>query len=266
MKIIIIDDEGDALSNFLIGIVDKAGIEYKMFRNDPAAAIEYLRKNRADAAFLDIQMPQINGIELAQRLIEVLSEIKIVFITGYTQDEKEIKNKFKNNLIGFCYKPYKYETLYGFIKQISDEIGDNRKVFLRTFGAFELLVENKPVKFTSAKSKELLALLTDKNGAYISMSETIGFLWPDKDLELAKGLYRDAVWRLRETLYGYGLKKLVVFLRAQLGINTDEVECDYWDFLHNRNREFYGDSYMPSYEWTLETQNMLDVIKQKSNG
>ena len=70
MKIIVVDDETDALSNFLSHVLD-SDIEYKMFRDDPLSALEYVRTNNVDAAFLDINMPKINGVELAERLAKI---------------------------------------------------------------------------------------------------------------------------------------------------------------------------------------------------
>lgn len=256
----VVDDENDPLTNFLLQVVD-TGLDYRMFRDEPLSALEYVRDNQVNAAFLDINMPKINGVELAEKLIAINSAIKIVFISGYTQDEKLIKAKLGDNLTGFCYKPYTADRLLGFIKRISAEIGNGYKVYLRAFGTFELFVNDKAVKFSSTKSKELLALLTDKNGSYLTMTEAITYLWPDKNADLAKILYRDAVWRLKACLKACGLESLVVFSRAQLIINKKFAECDYWDFLAGECKNRYSGIYMPNYDWSLETQNKLDKLK-----
>ena len=260
MKIIVVDDETDALSNFLLHVLD-SDIEYKMFSGDPFLALEYVRTNHVDAAFLDINMPKINGVELAERLIKINGAIRIVFISGYTQDEKVIRTKLGSCLSGFCYKPYSADKLFVFLRRIAAETGNSRRVFFRAFGTFELFIDDKAVKFSSTKSKELLALLADKNGSYLSMSEAITCLWPDKNAEHAKILYRDAVWRLRQSLKLAGLGGLVVFARAQLNINKNCVRCDYWDFLTGKNQNLYSGVYMSNYDWSLETQNKLDLMK-----
>ena len=263
MKIIAVDDESDALSNFLLTVLD-TDLEYKMFRDDPLSTLEYVKDNTVDAAFLDINMPQINGVDLAQKLINSQSSIKIVFISGYVQDEQIIKARLGGNLIGFCYKPYTTDTLFNFLRQIAAGINASRRICLRAFGAFELLINDIAVKFSSSKSKELLALLIEKNGSHLTMSEAISCLWPDKNADYAKILYRDAVWRLRRTLKESGLESLVEFTRAQQIINKKCAQCDYWDFLDGKNTELYSGTYMPNFEWSIETQNKLDI--RKSHG
>lgn len=263
MRIIVVDDENDALTNFLVSVVDDGRLEYKMFKNDPLTALEYVKRNPADAAFLDINMPGINGVELAERLIKVNAKIRVVFISGYTQDEKAIRNRLGENLYGFCYKPYSKDQLFAYIKKIADAIGDGRQINIMTFGAFDIFIDNRPITFSAAKSKELLALLTHKNGAFLTLNEAISFLWPDKNAEQAKKSFSDARWRLQHTLSEFGLENLVTFSRAQQAINKTGASCDYWDFLDGKNREQYKGVYMPNYDWSIETQSALDIMKEK---
>ena len=91
MRIIAVDDEMEALSNFLLTIVNDKRIEYKFFQESPLDAVDYCKHNVVSGAFLDIHMPVINGVELAKRLIKVNPEMKIVFITAFTYDEDAIK-------------------------------------------------------------------------------------------------------------------------------------------------------------------------------
>lgn len=259
-KIIVVDDESDAFVNFLPYIVDEKELEYKLFQSNPADAVEYVRENKIDAAFLDIIMPSINGVVLAKQLVAARKELKIVFISGYAQNENEIRKKLGDSLLGFCYKPYEKPVLLGFLSEIANLSGRKREVALRCFGAFELLVDGRPVRFSSGKSKELLAALVDKDGAYLLMTEAITMLWPDKSPEQSKILYRDAVWRLRQTLQENKLDDLVVFSRAQAAINKENAACDYWDCLESKNTSTYTGSYMPAFEWAADTQNMLEAI------
>ena len=47
--------------------------------------MEYARENPVEAAFLDIEMPVMNGLVLAQKLRELIPGIVIIFVTGYEQ-------------------------------------------------------------------------------------------------------------------------------------------------------------------------------------
>ena len=98
-------------------------------------------------------------------------------------------------------------------------------------GANSNLLNGKPIEFKSTKSKELLALLVAYNGSTLTMGDAIAHLWPDKDVELAKKLYRDAVWRLRKTLKDSGIGDIVEFQKAKTYIKKEGIKCDYCSFI-----------------------------------
>lgn len=246
-KIIVIDDEICALNNFLPIVVDTQDVECKFFKDDFKGALDYVAENHVDAAFIDIRLTKTDGVTLAEKLVKLSPSIQIVFITGYEQNEEEIAKKFpQENFLGFVYKPYEPEK----IRSILSEIAPTRKeIFLRTFGTFELFVNARPVYFPSSKSKELLALLTDAQGGYLLMEKVIDVLWEEKNAELGKRLYRDAVYRLRKTLKDEGIEELVHFERGSCCINTNYASCDLWDFMRGEGE--YTGSYMEQYGWSI---------------
>lgn len=259
MNIIIVDDEMAALSTFLYDIIKVHTITYKLFLDDPNAAVEYVSTHFVDAAFLDICMPAMDGVALAEKLIKVNPGIQIVFITGFAQDAEDIKRRTGANLLGFCNKPYDKKLMRNFIGQIRQLTQNRRDISIRTFGCFDLFVGDVPVKFSYSKSKELLALLVDKNGAFLNLGEAIACLWPDKQSEHAKNLYRDAVYRLRMVLRENNLLPLIKVERAAIAINKENIDCDYWNYL-NGEKVLYTGSYMPSYDWSLGTQSQIEIL------
>lgn len=258
MNIIIIDDEMAALSTFLYDIIKDHTITYKLFLSEPHAAIEYVSSHFVDAAFLDICMPEMNGIVLAERLVRVNPAIKIVFITGFAQDTADIKRRIGKNLLGFCNKPYDKDLMRNYIGQIREQEQSRRDISIRTFGCFDLFVNDVPVKFSYSKSKELLALLVNKNGAFLPLDEAVAYLWPEKQAGYAKNLYRDAVYRLRMVLRENNLLPLITVTRAAVAINKENIDCDYWRYLNGEQVQFSG-SYMPNYDWSLETQSQIEL-------
>ena len=108
MKAIIVDDERLMIHKFLrltenITDLDVIGrFEY------PAEAIDFMRENPVEAAFLDVEMPEMSGIELAKKLRAIRNDILIVFITAYDYYIRE-----SNRLAGDDYiiKPYTAEIL-----------------------------------------------------------------------------------------------------------------------------------------------------------
>lgn len=256
LKIIAVDDEVSALHVILNEIIELRDIEYRFFKDDVRAITEYISANRVDAAFLDINMPNISGLELAERLAEISSELRFVFITGLAEGSSALSERVKSRTVGFLYKPFDRAEL---LKYLS-EIGGAPKMTVKTFGSFECFIGDDVVNFSSAKSKELFALLITYYGKSLSMNDAISQLWPDHDLEKAKKLYRDAVWRLRKTLRDAGFN-CVAFGRANLTLIKDDINCDMWDFVEGEN-SLYGGEFLKNYEWSLNYQSMLDTLKK----
>ena len=82
MRVMIVDDEKLALRQFEIETEDLPGVEIAAACSDPAEALKYLRENPVEAAFLDIEMPEMNGLVLAEKMREIRPDLVIVFITG----------------------------------------------------------------------------------------------------------------------------------------------------------------------------------------
>lgn len=258
MKAIVIDDERNALDLFISSVIDNYSVEIKMFMNEPMLAVEYLQGgNKVDVAFLDINMPKINGVDLAEQLINIQNNIKIVFISGYIYDEDKIKNRLGENLFAFCYKPYDLAIVRRIISDLNMELQNKAKLIeIRTFGNFDLFINKEVVHFSSQKSKELLALLVDAEGGVVNMGTAICKLWLDRDEYKCKILYRDAVWRLKKTLREYGVEYIVNFARAKLNIEAKGIQCDLWHYLEKSGTTYNGE-YMIGYDWSTDRQEFL---------
>lgn len=257
MKIVVADDEMGALYAFLNEIIQEQDIEYKFYCGDTEGVCRYVAQGDVDAAFLDINMPGVNGIELAEKLLALRPSIKIVFITGLSVTENDLPQAVRAATVGFLYKPYNAAVLSRLLSVIR-----RKKRILRAemFDTFDCFIDGKKVKFSSAKSKELFALLLAYNGKTLTMNDAISQLWPDYDVDKSKILYRDAVWRLRKTLEEIGVD-CVEWLRAALSLNKSLISCDYWDYLLTGVGNYRGE-FCKLYDWSVDYLAALDAIKQ----
>lgn len=255
-NILIIDDDINAINNITSILLDASSYHLSLFKDQPLAAISYAEKEPVDIAFLDIQMPAMNGTELAKKLSKINPNIKIVYITGYSYEKEEILAKSPPNVVTILSKPFSSSELTKVLSSLSIL---NPSIYLSTFGNFDLLIDGKAISFSSRKSKELLAYLVNQNGKSVTMEEAICALWPDTEINKAKILYRDAVWKLRKSLNEHNLSSLVNFERALLSVNKI-IPCDYWEALSNKKSDSYRGEYMNAYEWSLETQYFLNSL------
>lgn len=137
------------------------------FYTDPFKVLENLDKP-IEAAFLDVEMPGMNGIELAKKIIERYPLCNIIFLTGYSE---YMPSAFEIHASGYVLKPFsqkKIEDALQHRRYRTPNLSD-RPVRVQCFGSFEVFVNGEAVKFKHSKSKELLAYLIDRKGALCSM-------------------------------------------------------------------------------------------------
>ena len=145
----------------------------------------------------------------------------------------------------------RYVMLYN-ISRIDAPPQETPHVRIRTFGYFDVFVDDKPIAFRNEKSKELLALLVDRRGGFVSSEEAIGFLWEDESsnpVTLAR--YRKVALRLKNTLEEYGVPDIMVSVNGQRRLATDKISCDLYDYLTGREEyaQLFKGSYLTNYSW-----------------
>ncbi|HVI46512.1 MAG TPA: LytTR family DNA-binding domain-containing protein [Chitinophaga sp.] len=82
IRCMIVDDEPNAVKLLELHITQTTGWEVTAVCYNALEALEFLKNNKADVIFLDINMPKLNGMELASLLPTWL---KIVFTTAYSE-------------------------------------------------------------------------------------------------------------------------------------------------------------------------------------
>ncbi len=108
MKMIYVDDEIIQLENFRISARNLNGLEETHFFSRSAEALQWVQEHPVDVAFLDIEMPGMNGMELARQLKKLDENIKIIFVTAYEQYALEA---FGVRAVGYLLKPYSREDI-----------------------------------------------------------------------------------------------------------------------------------------------------------
>jgi len=81
IRIMIIDDEID-ITDFMSVLLETFGVKNISMYNSSAEVLQEFKANTYDIIFLDLMMPYINGKELAEKLLEIDNNVKIIFLTG----------------------------------------------------------------------------------------------------------------------------------------------------------------------------------------
>ena len=157
----------------------------------------------------------------------------------------------------------RYVMLYpveGSSEVVQQTLPENRTVSIRTFGYFDIFVGDTPLAFRNKKSKELLALLVDRKGGYVTSEEAISFLWEDEPANtLTLSRYRKVALRLKSTLEEYGITDIVEAVDGKRRIVMDKVECDLYNYLSGKEEfsQLFKGSYMTNYSWGETTLGEL---------
>lgn len=114
MKCIIIDDEYPArvLLNEYASKIPELNVEASF--KDPLEAISYLQDKSVDLIFLDIQMPQLGGVEFLKTLN---NPPKVIFTTAYPDYAVE---GFKLRVVDYLLKPIKFERFLEAVNKVSE--------------------------------------------------------------------------------------------------------------------------------------------------
>ncbi len=265
MKVVLVDDEKLAVRLFSEYTIDKRDIELAMYVNNPNFLIDdAIAGKDIDVAVLDVNMPIISGFDLADKLIQLKPDVRIVFITGYIQDEEEVKKRFSKNLFRIIYKPYIDDDIESLIEDLKQDLEKRPKIRIRTFGNFDVFVNGAPVNFVCKKGKELLAMLVDADGGYVTKTKLMHDLWEEKDTAQASKLYGDTKIKLINELKMLGVDHIIDTPRGSMGIRKENINCDLWDYLKNSTGGggcVFDCEYMAQYDsWIEATEGKLMFI------
>lgn len=116
----------------------------------------------------------------------------------------------------------------------------------------------------NAKTKELLALLLDRRGAYVSQGDIISCLWESESVnKVTLARLRKAAMLLRNVLKEHQLEDLVESRKGFRRLNTKMVNCDLYDYLSQKPeyQHLYRGTYMANYSWGELTIDELDRVR-----
>ena len=260
MNILAVDDEYFALELMKNAILEVAPGANLYVSQDVAGALRAAKEHVIDVAFLDINMPEMNGIELALELKRIHPKINIIFATGH---DKYMKQGIDLRMSGYILKPYGVEAVRTELENLRNPVEWDREKRIRilTFGNFDVYVDGQPLKFERKQAKEILAYLVDKRGTSATYAELAAVLWEDEDYDRTKQKNLQVyVASLVKTLHGVGVKDLILKDRHGLLMNTSIVDCDFYRFLEGDTRAInaFTGQYMSAYSWAEFTVGYLE--------
>ncbi len=178
---------------------------------NPLDVLEKSEQLQPDVAFIDIEMPEINGLELAERLQVICPSIQIVFVTAFSHYAVEA---FHVNAIDYLLKPIEKTEIDRVLNKLQNNKEQQKIVEsvleeatietcrIHTLGCFDVYgAQSKlPIQWMTSKVEELFAYLLLNIGKSVGKEELCDVLWPDTEHENGMMNLYSTVYRLRKTL------------------------------------------------------------------
>ena len=250
MIAIAVDDEQLMLHALVRAISASPDVKEVIKFSNCEQALDYVKENTIDVAFLDINMRGMGGISLAEKIIKLRPNSKIVFCTGY---EEYAIPAFKLHASGYLMKPISAKDVQGEIDNIKGVRKKEKLLEVKCFGNFEVYVKGEVLSFKRSRTKELFAFLVDRKGAGMTARQICAVLFPDDTDDVKNTAYlRQLVLDLKNTLKTVGAESVFCHETPFYRVDTSMIKCDYFSYLETGKPEFLGE-YMTQFSWADET-------------
>ena len=123
LRAVVVDDERLAREELCYLLGSLGGVEIVAQAGDGLEALALVEEHKPDLVVLDIQMPGLNGFEVARRLVETARESEIVFVTAFDRHAIEA---FEINAVDYLLKPVETERLGTAIDRVRRRIQAHR--------------------------------------------------------------------------------------------------------------------------------------------
>ncbi|MFD1850653.1 response regulator [Oceanobacillus bengalensis] len=286
MKVILVDDEILALDflEFQINKIHRVEVIAK-YNN-----LEVIKKSalikEADVIFLDIEMPEMNGIELAEKILEINTNISIVFVTAYNTYAVEA---FELNALDYVLKPVELDRLRKTLERMEEKIQNQKQqpkeenIQLRINVSRELSFEfsNGKLEFIqwrTTKTQELFLYLLHHGEKTVRKSELVELLWSDFNQDRAYSQLYTAIYHLRKSLKKYSDHFIIKNVGEGYNLSTKNVLIDLleWESKitlappvtietiddYENNMQLYQGAYLQEYDylWTETERYRLEQL------
>lgn len=249
MRAIVVDDESLLLDSFLRFSRNIKDLDVIKTFEFAEGAIEYAETQSFEIAFLDIELPGMNGVECAKILRSKMPNLLIVFTSAYYDYLHE------SNEIGaddYLLKPYSEQIIERSMEKMRLLVHRQKKnIYVQMFGRFVIMKDGEPVPLRG-KAKEILALILAKRGKEISNEEIYSTIWESRECtNVSMKVYYNALKRLKDNLKKYDIQNIIFSTPRGQMANLEAFDCDYYSWKDNKDekQEQFNGEFMTEYTW-----------------
>ncbi|MBU5442404.1 response regulator [Paenibacillus sp. MSJ-34] len=289
MRTIIVDDEPLALRRMEKLLKDREGdgpaIELIGSYQDPRMALELAKRETLHLVFLDIEMPEIGGMELAERLLQIQPHLHIVFVTAFNEYAVEA---FELNALDYLLKPVSTDRLSKTLQRLDKRVGngkpavaDKSELMLCCLSSLHYVDMNRdPQSFQwrTSRAQELFAFLIHHCGQTVRKESIVELLWPSYDAEKTSAHLHTTIYQIRQVIKQKELPIILKYMDEgyRLEIGEMKLDTEEWEKgvrqapapapetieLHRSLLELYKGDYLAehNYIWAEGEQERLRIV------
>ncbi|WP_081392571.1 response regulator [Paenibacillus odorifer] len=207
IQAILVDDERLALVKLEFMLKKIPSLHIAASYTDPSQAIQEAPSYHPDVIFIDIEMPEINGLQAAEMLQEACPNANIIFVTAYNHYAVEA---FEINALDYILKPVRNDRLLKAVQRLEERLSLAPKLIIAkeevTIRCLQSLRFERGgqslnnLRWRTSKAQELFAFLLHNRNRFVSKDMLIELLWPDFNLKKASTHLYTTIYQVRQCL------------------------------------------------------------------
>lgn len=232
IQTIVVEDEWYNLEEISELIEETGFMTVKKKYQNPLMALEDITKICPQVAFIDIEMPELDGLTLAEKILEKDPTIIIAFITAWNQYAVQA---FDLNALDYVLKPIKIDRFNRMVQKIQDEINVKQSLKsatlkIKCFDKLETSINDVPIKWERAKAEELFAYLLMNHGRYVHKDIIVENIWNGYEHVKALPILQTSICKIRNIFSRIKEEITLDYSRGSYCLVVKNGKCDYLDF------------------------------------
>lgn len=236
LKAIIVDNEKPAIDILKILLERTGMVSVSESFATAADALSRFQSLSPDVAFLDIELPEIKGLELAEKLLAINEDVEIIFVTAYDQYALEA---FGVNALDYLLKPLSFEAVARTVSRLArrkrlPSAQGHDLLYGRIYCLGKLSVYGPagehPAKWRTSKAEELFAFMLHNLEREIPKWKICEALWPECDIEKVDVYLHTTLYKMKKVLTAAKIEYDIKFINGCYRMSLPQTFIDVIEF------------------------------------
>ncbi|MNJ44044.1 Transcriptional regulatory protein YpdB [compost metagenome] len=280
LRTVIVEDELLSLNRMKRFVSEHPKYELIGAYIDPFEALKDIPHLKADVLFTDIDMPGLNGLQLAERVKS--DSLQIVFTTAFREYAVDA---FRIEAVDYLLKPITHRAIDSLAfklekmkRYLAIQAMESRApgMTVRCFGSFQTTNRvGEIVKWPTKKTEEMFACFIVKEGQTVNKWTIADMLWPEMDSSRAIHNVYNTIYRLKKTFEKYSLPLSIRAINEGYVLEIEgEAEVDFYRIRDlSAQRDLTADQLQHMYDlyagplfndkdyaWSIHLKESFDVL------